>query len=562
MAVRPFRLPLLFALLALGCSRAPPAGEVPAPDTETTTAALDRSLEALWKERGAHPAPHAAREAWLRRVTLDLTGRLPSPDALDALLADTAAGAEARVVDRLLASPAHADRWAGYWEDVLLGTKLRDPNGVDRGAFRRWLHAQFETNRPWNEVVYGLVSASGRNSLGGLEARDDSLPPSDVVTLEAAAGVNGAVNWALRYRDQTADLAGATSRTFLGRQIQCAQCHDHRTEAWKQADFQRFAASFTHLKADLLDKGPDVKGLKRFDLSDKPRPLQPNKKAPPEAAAYLLQMPTALDGTRLDTVSPRRDLADWMAHPGQPWLAEAFVNRMWGELMGRGFVEPVDDLRPSNPATAPQTLALLATDFREHGFDVKRLLRVLVLSRAYGAESVPLGRDVPGDESWAHQRLRPLGANALFTAIAQATRAGSGGDPGSENALALAPRRQRRELAFVFDVDEESHEDDFQGTLPQALLLMNGPAVQRAVRSQPSSTVQAAEALDDRAAVNLLCREALSRKPTEAELVAWGGLLSGAVATEPPAKRNAARRAALEDLMWALLNSSEFFFNH
>ncbi|MBS2030621.1 MAG: DUF1549 domain-containing protein [Deltaproteobacteria bacterium] len=530
--------------------------------TEALAAKVDGMLARLQSGANLKPAPIIDDATFLRRVTLDLTGTLPEPDAVRAFLADQSLDKRAKAVDALLASPAYAQHWAAYWGDLLL--PLRAQKGIiDRGAFHRWLLHRFNENAGYNQWVFDLVSATGQNSIGGEEALPRNTGDIDD-TREAQAGVNGAVNWLLQYREAPQDLAGNTSRIFLGVQIQCAQCHDHKTEKWKQTDFRKFAAAFARTQDKPMDGKSEMKGIKRIEVRDINHPVRMGPKAPPEWRDIAMSRPTALDGTDLDhSDMPRRALAGWIVSDKNPWFATELVNRYWGALTGRGFVDPVDDLRPSNPTMAPEAQDALAQDFITHGYDLKRLLRTICLTNAY-QRSVS-GEQPKGDDFWARGRLRPLSAEQLLNSIVAAThlepvleeRAGKQG-----KSVNLVKFQLQRDVTFLFDVDEAGGDDDtFTGTVPQALMLLNGGLVNRAVKPVPGATLEEAMSKpDDAARVELLYLRTLSRLPTPEERKAWASFVADA--SDGAMLRGRARRESYEDLFWALLNSSEFQFNH
>ena len=557
--------------------RAPSAAPVA---QATTSAKVDELLAAEWTKASVTPAPAADDATFLRRVTLDLTGALPTPEAVTAFLADTSPDKRGRIVDALLASPRYADRWTDYWDDVLMGSPAK-AKGVDRQEFRRWLHAEFEKNAPWNEITTSLVTASGVNTKGDAEADD---PP-----------VNGAVNWLLKYGKAPADLSGSVSRIFLGVQIQCAQCHDHKTEKWTQQDFRSFTASFAQVKPEFLD--PKAKGLRRISLTDADRPVLAYRRNP-ELREFAESTPKALDGTDLSAAPNRRQaLAAWMTSPQNPWFARAIVNRLWGHFLGRGFVDPVDDLRPSNKPLASETLDVLASDFASNGYDLKRLIRTITATRAYRLASVP-GGDAAGITLWSRHALQPLPPEVLLDAIVEATHL----EPvmervtgGNAEQLKLDLRRQ---FGFLFDVDEAQASDDFEGTIPQALMLLNGLLVNGGSSAIPGDALVEVLALPggDAAKIEALYLRTLSRKPTAAEIERWTKFVNeprelAERGTTPPdaprgragnkvKKKNARpeplarfggripsvartpKEQAYEDLLWALLNCSEFSLNH
>ena len=595
---------------------APPAPPGPAAHAQppaTVAGRVDALLRARWQAGGVTPAPRVDDAGWLRRVHLDLAGTLPSPTAVRAFLADGSADKRARAVDALLSSPAYAERWTAYWERELLGPDARSPF-VDRTELRRWLREAFVRNAPWNAMATELVSAVGTNSPDGDDRSD----------------VNGAVNWLLRYQRSPADLAGQVSRVMLGVQIQCAQCHDHKTEKWTQDDFQRFAAFFARTRPEPVDTMTGMR-IRRVSVQDGDKPA-PAMRRDAELRRAIRLEPRTLDGTELEALSRglargeapsgglppgeapsgglppgeapsgdlppgkaapdrRQALAAWMTSRDNPWFTRAIVNRMWSLFIGRGLVDPVDDLRPSNPSTAPEVLDALATDFADSGFDLHHLVRVLTSLESYQLEARhPAG--APGDAAlWSFHPLEPLPPDVLLDAVIAA----GGLEPVLEEVTGadlMDLRGQlRRHYAFVFDVDEESHPETFDGTVPQALLLQNGPLVSGASSLVPRGALEEVLALPDRAArIEALYLRTLSRSPTAAEMARWSAFLDrprqavessgplaaarerkrkgvpadplGRYARRVPSRATTAEQQAYEDLFWALVNSSEFVFNH
>ncbi|MDC3959892.1 DUF1549 domain-containing protein [Polyangium jinanense] len=552
----------------------PTATATSAPAATDIVSRIDALLEAEWKAAGVAPAKPAPDAQFLRRAWLDLAGTLPPPEVVTTFLADSAPDKRVRAVDALLASPHFAERWAAYWEDVL----IRDVKGnlVDRAAFRAFLHARFAENAPWDRVVRELVAATGKSSPGG-PARERRMAAQNDAAEAEAEGVNGATNWVVQYRGGVEDLAGATARTFLGVQIQCAQCHDHKTEKWTTTDFRRFAASFARTRVKPVEE--KEKGMARaFEVEDGKRG-RVGKKATDEAREIATLAPAALDGTELEGDTPRAELAAWITSKANPWFSKALVNRVWGLFFGRGFVEPVDDLRPSNPPRAPAVLDALAADFATHGYDLKHLLRTLCATRAYGLAGGPPAAEA----TWAAFAPRPLPAPVLLDAVLTATRL----DPWLEDTLgerADALRAKMRErFRFVFDVDEEGSRAEFDGTIPQALLLLNGPLVGYGSSALAGATLADVLAMQggDAAKIEALYLRTLSRRPTAEEISRWVRFLDEAASApeEPAAKptgqgplgkigkkrgwvAKSPRDQAYEDLFWALLDSTEFAFQH
>lgn len=588
--LRPATAILGLCVLASCSSSGAPARPATTPASITTppapsygAAQIDAGLRAAWQKEGLVPAPRSDDATFLRRAWLDIVGNVPPLEATRAFLADTAPDKRAKLVDTLLASPAYADHWTTYWDEVLMGRAAKNPVVVDRVAFRAWLHERLATNTPWDRVVVELVSATGQNGnggprkgpamqLAGAEAPDDEPPL-------AGAGINGAVNFALRFEQNPQDLGGTASRIFLGVQIQCAQCHDHKTEAWKQEDFRKFSSAFFHQKVAPVDRAK-TPGIRRVALVDSATPA-PRYTKGAELAPIARAKPTALDGKNLDEgIQTRRALASWVTAKENPWFAKAYVNRMWGHFLGRGFVDPVDDIRPSNPATAPEVLDALAADFAAHGFDPKRLVRIICATEAYGLAADGRAKVDPENKLWARFHLVPLGPEELLNALVRVTdledTAQRAGMANLESLRSVVVQK----YAFLFDTDEEDDTPDYSGTISQALALLNGALVAQGDRVLPGSTV--ADVVrgpgDDRAKIETLALRVLGRAPTQAESDRWLAHVTDAKSAPARGEKSKDRtplarlgrragtvspkEAAYEDLMWAFLNASEFTFNH
>jgi len=567
---------------------APSALAAPKPGTAPFgPAAIDEALRNEWKRAGVVPASRVDDARFFRRVHVDLVGTIPKPEEVTRFMADPAPDKRAKAVDALLASPGYAERWTDYWDDVLLGRYVK-PGLIDRAEFRRWLHRQFAENVPWNKVVYGLVTASGTNR-GGNGDDEESAKGERSDDSET----NGAVNWLLKYARNPQDLAGNTSRVFLGVQIQCAQCHDHKTEKWTQADFRGFAASFMRTRALPLGKDEAKPKRRLFEVRDVERTIRGGPKNP-ELRELASVEPAALDGTDLSTGPNRRQaLAAWMTSDTNPWFAKALVNRIWAHLLGHGIVEPVDDLRPSNPGVMPQLLQQIADDFIAHGHDLKHLLRTLCATEAYQLSSGKAGAGDQADALWARFSLKPMAPDVLLDSLVTATELEPVLERVAGENLEQLKTRLRQQFVFLFDVDEDSAEDVYEGTIPQALMLQNGPLVSGGSSMVPGAALSRVLATPggDAPKIEALYLAALSRRPTPAEIEHWKGFLDApremvaAGAGDEPRPRDRGKRGqaaeplaraqrrlgsfaatakeqAYEDLFWALLNSSEFIFNH
>ena len=573
---------------------------------------IDHLVRLEWQKEGVIPAAPTDDARYLRRIYLDITGTIPPPEVVSEFLADKSPDRRAKAVDRLLDSPGYVANWTNYWDRTLMFGRAENARMVDKGAFRLWLSEQFDKNTPWNKFVYDLITATGQNSTGGdYQKIRLGLAPASTTDADGHQ-INGATNWVLRYNGKPEDLSGTASKVFLGVQIQCAQCHDHKTEKWKQTDFRSFTACFVNTRPQPVNPaGYRDKMAKdyRMELTDVNRPFVPRgKKVATDAAVYAASKPAALDGTDFsDTSNRRQALAAWMTAKENPWFAEAIVNRMWSHFLGRGFVEPIDDFRPSNPTVMPDLMSRLSDDFVASNYDLKHLIRTICATQVYQLSSGPAAKTDPDNTLWARYRLKPMGPTQLVDSLVQATNTKPVLEQMGNGNLDQIKANVERQFSFLFDVDEEFEQKDFEGTIPQALLMLNGGIVNTSVTPIPGTALADTLSMPgtDAQKIEQLYLRTLSRKPTATELTNWtqfvnaprdvvsggatqgGGrqqmrlnakagagqgkkgmqanpgfnpLARGANRIDPAFKT--AKGQAYEDMFWALLNSSEFLFNH
>lgn len=592
------RLLRVLVLVVAGCASrhavTPVSPGVPVPNAGAAGSAgpnVDEMIREAWRAASITPAPPVDDARFLRRAYVDLVGTIPSADVAASFIDDRSADKRKKLVQKLVDSPEFVDHWVDYWDNELMGRDMKGMQDVDRAAFRAWLRARVQKNTPWNAFVRELVTATGANSAGGPRDKNPAFGDSD--REPEAEGVNGAVNYTLRFQATPQDMAGTTSREFLGVQIQCAQCHDHKTEKWKQADFQRFAAAFVRTRIEQVDKGKTM-GVRRVEVADLPRPA-PRFAKNGELSAVLAAKPTALDGTDLSSKPEgvRKSLADWMTGDKNPWFARAIVNRMWGHFLGRGFVDPVDDFRPSNPPTLEPVLDALAKDFVAHGYDLKHLMKAICATEVYQLSAGAQAKPAADNPLWAKFRIAPLGPEELLNSLLAATQVDAAAKRLSFGNMEQLRARVAREYAFTFDVDEDFEQKSFEGTISQALMLLNGTLVgvgSTAIPGGALDEVLGASPDDDKRITSLYLRT-LSRRPDAAELERAKKYVQNPSAPPPaenpkgvklrkprikggpadnfrtfverklPATTDP-KRAAYEDLLWALVNSSEFTFNH
>jgi hypothetical protein len=389
--------------------------------------------------------------------------------------------------------------------------------------------------------------------------------------------VHGNVNYVIGYRGAVEDLTGRTARAFLGIQIQCAQCHDHKTESWTTDQFRGLAAAFIQTRP-VPSERPGKGEMPVFDVKDLPR-ARLGPRATDAQKEIAKTPPRALDGTPLEGDSRRKALADWITAPKNPTFAKAFVNRTWSQLLGSGFVAPIDDFRPGNKADLPELLDALAAGFQAGRHDVRGLFRTVCLSEAYQRSAGPPAA------LWSSFALRPLAPEVVFDAVVSA----AGLAPILEEVLGeraeLARARTRQRFVLVLDVDEDAGTHRFEGGIAQALLLSNGVVTRVAAKAIDGGAlleVLRKEGSDD-SRIDKLYSMTLSRPPSADERAAWKRFLDEGAAgpkgpEEPrPAKKGdplarlekrltsrakTPRERTYEDMFWALLNASEMTLQH
>jgi hypothetical protein len=477
---------------------------------------VDDRVNALLSELRLTPAPPADDAGFLRRARLALTGTLPDPDEIGAFLGDARPQKRAELIDRLLASR----EFTAYWTFKLAA--LLRVRGVAHEpevapAYQRWIEAQVAAAAPFDAVVRGLILARGDSHVAGAAAFHRSSPTA---------------------RDQ----AELVSEVFLGARLRCANCHDHPLDRWTQDDYHGLAAIFAR-----IERGRVV-GLKARGEVTHPRTG--------EAAAARLPGERFIDAGE----GALEALARWLTSAENPRFARALVNRLWKELIGRGLVEPADDLRDTNPPTHPELLDFLARDFAENGFDIRRTLRLIARSAAF--ERGPGDAGMPADDRYLSRSLaRPLDAEVLADAIASVTGVAGryGESPEGTRAIALAdPLAPADELEVLGRCRRQGSCESAPPAagLATRLHLVNGELLNRRLGDPAGRLAKQLDAgASDAAIVDEFYLRALGRPAAAGERAFWLGELAGAAAAR-------ARRELLEDFVWALLTSREFATNH
>lgn len=483
---------------------------------------IDELLTARIKAARLDPAPRAGDEEFVRRVYLDLTGAVPRVNEVRAFLADQRPDKRARLIDALLDSPAHATHLANTWRNIMLPGGLNIEQIANVVGVQNWLRQRFVENVRYDNLVSELLVASDGGEAG---------PALYYTSLDLAPE----------------KLAGSTARIFLGMQIECAQCHDHPFDHWKQRDFWGYAAFFARLRQPEMNRPGTRARIVDLDTGEVKLP-ETEDVVPPKYPAGL--------SPRADELGTRREqLAIWMASRDNPFLPRAGVNRVWWHLFGRGLVEPVDDLGPQNKPSHPELLDELTSYFVRTGFNLRELYRTLANTDAYQRTSVWTVEPVPPPELYVHMSVKTLTAEQLYDSVNRVLHRRPQGMMMGININSPLLDQQRQ--AFIAKVQSTGRNAlEYQAGVLQALSLLNGADLAEATHPERSPLLGSLQAPffsdDDR--LRTLYLATFSRQPTPDELV---------VCREQLAKYSEGDRGkAFSDILWALLNSAEFALNH
>ena len=509
----------------------------PAPESEYAGLPQNNFIDGhVWnklKQFGITPSVSADDATFLRRAYLDVIGRLPTADEARSFLADPHPRKREQLIDRLLDRPEYADFWANKWADLIR------PNPYRAGIkavynLDAWLRESFRQNKPYDQFVRELITASGSTFRHGpVVMHRDRREPEEITTM--------------------------VSQLFLGVRLDCAKCHHHPFEIWGQDDFYGFAAFFSCVgRKGQGISAPISGGEEIVYLAEKPlrggvtHPVTGKVMSPQPLLGKPLEIPTEID--------PRAVLADWVTAPDNPFFAKVMVNRVWADLMGRGIVDPVDDLRATNPPSNPPLLDALAADFRAKKYDVKALIRTICTSHVYGLSSIPNERNVGDGRNYSRHYRERLRAEVLLDAVSDLTgmpESFSAMPPGSR-AMELWTVRSQSVFLDSFGRPDPNQDPPCERTsdttVVQALHLMNAPQLHRKLISDGTrAALLAASKKTLQEIVEELYLHGYSRFPDQDEMricLAWFD------------RPNTNRRQAIEDILWALINTPEFVFKN
>jgi hypothetical protein len=496
-----------------------------------TAAQIDRLFESAWQREQVVPADIASDQEFIRRIYLDLAGRVPAVSEVRGFLASREDNRRNDVVEELLQNPAYVRHMTIVWRNALI------PQAMTQQEFRplipgfdAWLWERLADNIRYDQIVREIITSNVLSHEATPQAGANTTSP------DAFFVVRGLM---------PESLATGTARAFLGVRLDCAQCHDHPFDKWKQEQFWNLAAFYSGFARD----------------NDNPA-MMPTREQPNQRSIAIPGTETTVPAVFLtgespgnETAVPRVQLADWIVAKENPWFGSMAANRMWAQFFGMGIVHPTDDFSDDNPPAHPEVLQLLADQFSAHDFDLTFLIRTIVGTNVYQQSSVQSHASQAVDTMFARAAVRGLTPEQLFDSLAEAV--GFYQPYRRDNPFVVDTDSPRGRFIELFRNDAESSLDH-RSTILQALAMMNGDFVGNATDLKDSRTLRAVTefplmSVDDR--LDTLFLAALSRSPTEGENRMFAEHFARAKADNNEA-------TAFADIFWALLNSSEFLLNH
>lgn len=500
-------------------------------DSQRMTQRVDELLNDHLKDLGWTPAGPCGDAAFLRRAYLDLTGSPPSGAEVLSFMRDESASKDRDLIARLLNTPTSASHLAGQWARWMLPEDNANPFIAQSSGLQNWLRDRFAENLRYDRLVADLLVASGPAQ---------GSPAEFFVALEA----------------KPEKIAAKTARVFMGVQLDCAECHDHPFDEWSQKDFWGFAAYFAQLSTGNADNPGLMRAAAVTDAEEGDVVLPGSDEVVPPKPLVETGYSGIAGGTR------RQQLTLWLTAKENPFLARATVNRVWALLFGQGLIEPIDDMRSIEMASHPKILAELSEYFASTGYDLRDLMRTLANTQAYRRDTRHISGQVP-EASYAVMLTKPLTEQQISNSIRKVSRQLVGNDAAAQNALAQQLGKLRGDAS------------EAKLGIVSALVTLHGDLFDSVSRSESSRLLKALEApyLDHQKQLRWLFLSTLNRPPTSEESAAFSELFSDqqqAAESKDMAKQEHAPEDQSEgatakqaipwqsDLLWALINSSEF----
>ncbi|MDA0284349.1 MAG: DUF1549 domain-containing protein [Planctomycetota bacterium] len=514
--------------------------------TEAVVATINRLIQAGWTDNEITPSALADDSEWLRRVYLDTVGHIPSADQVRKFLANKRPDKRSITIDTLLDDEDYIRNWTTVWTNLLIGRS--NPREVNRPALQKYLRESFAENRGWDDIVTDFIAAEG--------SHDE----------------NGATNFLLAHvNNQAVPATAITGHVFLGLQLQCTQCHNHPFNNQKQDEFWAFNSFFKQIKVQdqPISSNPPLRKVALVNTREGGATFYETRQGVMKAVFPSFQG-HSIDAN--DGVNRRAELARLMTEGDSPQIARAYVNRMWQHFFGAAFTPQVDDMGPHVAVSHPELLDELTRQFVRSGYDAKQLVRWICRSEAYSLTS-RFNSDAGNEQDDPSLGLEPLFSRSyvkqmsveqLFDSLLIATQAhevfGSSWD-------AVEAHRQKwlQQFVMAWDTDENDEVNLFDGTVPQALMMMNGNLVDLALESEQGTLLDriTRSSTTENEKIETIALAALSRMPSRQESAAVRKMIrESAPRSTRLVDQQLAMRSGLQDLMWACLNSNEFILIH
>lgn len=523
---------LAAASLMWACgARADEAAPTADDDLNRIVTVIDGHLDSQWRVDSITPAAPADDAEFLRRVTLDINGWVPTVMEAREFLADESTLKRRALIDRLLNDPRYAVHFTNYWRSVLIPEAESDLMArYQVPMFESWLRSRLLDNRSYRNMVREILEVDV--NAGSRYNYNEVSPVAFYATKEI----------------KPENLAAATSRMFLGVRLECAQCHDHPFDHWTRRDFWGYSAFFAGLERST----PGPQGF----LSQLRELLGQRNVKIPDTNEFVA--PTYLGGTPMGRdalVPPRQALANWIVADDNPYFARMAVNRMWGHFFGVGFVDPIDDFSDEHPPSHPELLDALAVEFTAQDYDLKFLIRAITLSRAYNLSSAQTDPSQEHPQQFARMNVKGLSSAQVYDSFVRATGRFEPFAPA--NPYSFGGNSPRQRIGEVF-ADQGTTPLEKPTTILQSLAVMNGEFVSQETSLENSRLLRSVAefpgfATADR--IDAIFMAALTRRPTDVELDTF-------VAYVDAGGKTGNSQQALADVFWVLLNGSEFVYNH
>lgn len=521
---------------------------------------INEAMAAQWQGNALKPSPVEDDLVWARRVFLDLVGRIPSFAELKEFEKDKDTGKRMRLVDKLLGdeyTEEFANHWAMIWSNVLIGRSggIGNNSLINREGMAKYLRDSFARNKPYNQMVLELVTATGATKPGETD-------------------FNGATNFLIEKvnadgridAEDGVQATAAVSKTFMGLQVQCTQCHNHPFNQWKQQKFWEFNAFFRQARS-LRRFTPGTRDVAYAALVDEDFPGESGRAEDAEIfyqernGLTKVAYPVFIDGTEIShdgfikQVNRRQELGKLLM--ASEYLDKMIVNRMWAQFLGYGFTRPIDDIGPHNAPSDPELLEKLGKEVRKSSYDLRQLMRWIVLSQPYQLSSRITDANRNDDPTvgetprFSHFYTRQMTAEQLYQSLVTI----GGQARGSLEQQQVERDKWLRQFVVAFGTDEGDEATTFNGTIPQALMMFNGELVKRTTQLDAGSFLKTLAEANGKPAekIQFLFKAGLARTAKPEELTLAAALLKA---------RNNNMGEMLQDMWWAVLNSNEFIIVH